>query len=50
MAVAQVTSPMMRYPQHAQVSIDNGAIPPTPDRLNELSPAGDAIRPLPPVQ
>jgi Flp pilus assembly protein TadD len=50
MAMAQVSGPSMRYPQHAAAPVDNGAIPPSPDRLNELPAAGDGIRPLPPVQ
>jgi hypothetical protein len=50
MAMAQMPGPAMRYPQPAPVALNNGAIPPTPDRLNELPAVGDGIRPLPPVQ
>jgi Tfp pilus assembly protein PilF len=50
MAMAQTTGPAMRYPQHAPVAVDNGAIPPSPDRISELPAAGDGMRPLPPVQ
>jgi Tfp pilus assembly protein PilF len=49
-AMAQMSGPTMRYPQHAPAATDSGAVPPSPDRLNELPSAGDAMRPLPPVQ
>ncbi|HEY2148195.1 MAG TPA: hypothetical protein VGH32_09675 [Pirellulales bacterium] len=48
--MAQMSGPTMRYPQHAPAATDSGAVPPSPDRLNELPSAGDAMRPLPPVQ
>jgi len=50
MAMAQVSGPAMRYPQHAPIDADNGAVPPSPDRLNELPAVNGGMRPLPPVQ
>jgi Tfp pilus assembly protein PilF len=49
-AVAQLPNVGVRYPQHAPVAVAEGAIPPSPDRLNELPGVGDGLRPLPPVQ
>jgi Tfp pilus assembly protein PilF len=49
-AVAQLPNVGVRYPQHAPVAVAEGAIPPSPDRLNELPAVGDGLRPLPPVQ
>ena len=49
-ALAQAPNAGMRYPQHAPVTVTEGAVPPSPDRLYELPAAAEGLRPLPPVQ